>query len=198
MDMDSYVLEYFDNNAKKLHSVVDKIIRKFAWITDKDLFYSLADEVFYTAMNNYDGVRDFDGFMYVILSNKIMTEITRMNCMKRGHRKKDSKFREPDISIYSPVPGTENCTVGDLLAAKSTVEDELFAEEECMSPQMEKYLSNLSVSQRKTIELLALEYKPWEIKKILHISDIEYADNLLGIFRDENTEIIRGLVYRGK
>ena len=40
--------EYYENNARKLHQIVDKIVAGFGGLSDKDMddFYSIANEVF--------------------------------------------------------------------------------------------------------------------------------------------------------
>ncbi|RKI35558.1 hypothetical protein D7V96_26800, partial [bacterium D16-59] len=77
--MEQIINSYYADNAKKLHRIVDRILLKFGGLSDKDKddFYSLANEVFVDALGRYDGVQPFDGFLYVCLSNKIMSEITK-------------------------------------------------------------------------------------------------------------------------
>ena len=55
--MDQVLNTYYANNAKKLHSTVDKILLKFGGLSNKDLddFYSLANEVFVDVLRRYDG-----------------------------------------------------------------------------------------------------------------------------------------------
>ena len=57
--------EYYDDNAKKLRRIVDKILLKFGGLSDKDLddFYSLANEVFVEVMRKYDQSQPFDVFL---------------------------------------------------------------------------------------------------------------------------------------
>ena len=45
MDMEQLLAVYYQDNAKKLHRLVDKILLKFVGLSDKDLddFYSLAN-----------------------------------------------------------------------------------------------------------------------------------------------------------
>lgn len=76
---------YYADNARKLHRVVDRILRKFGGLLDKDKedFYSLANEVFVDVLKRFDYQQPFDGFLYSCLSNRIKSEITRRNREKR-------------------------------------------------------------------------------------------------------------------
>lgn len=82
--MEQILNKYYENNAKKLHNLVDKILSKFGGLSNKDTddFYSLANEVFSDVIVRYDGIQSFDGFLYACLDNKIKTEITRRNSKK--------------------------------------------------------------------------------------------------------------------
>ena len=50
--MEQILHAYYDDNAKKLHRVVDRILLKYGGVPEKDLddFYSLANEVFADAI----------------------------------------------------------------------------------------------------------------------------------------------------
>ena len=117
--MDQVLNTYYANNAKKLHSTVDKILLKFGGLSNKDLddFYSLANEVFVDVLRRYDGSQSFDGFLYFCLSNKIKTEITRRNREKR-------KVDRMSIPIDAPIGDDENSTVGDMIADDFNIEKE--------------------------------------------------------------------------
>ena len=175
--MEQILNTYYADNAKKLHKVVDKILLKFGGLSDKDLddFYSLANEVFVNVIKRYDGEQSFDGFLYSCLSNKIMSEITRRNREKR-------KADRMSISIDTPVGEDKSLTLGDTIADDFDVEKEVFGEE--------KYLDSLTKRQRKVVELLAASYSAGEIQDILHITQKEYVDALLGIHSYENISLL--------
>ena len=183
--MDKILITYYANNARKLHKVVDKILLKFGGLSDKDLddFYSLANEVFVDVMKRYDDSQSFDAFLYSCLLNKIKTEMTRRNREKR-------KADRMSISIDTPIGDDENSTIGDMITDSSTIEKEIFGEENVKSSKIEKYLNNLTKRQRKVVELLAASYKAWEIQKILHITQKEYEDALSGIHSYENISLL--------
>lgn len=106
--METILITYYENNARKLHRVVDKILIKFGGLSNKDLddFYSIANEVFVDVMKRYDDTQPFEAFLYSCLSNKIKSEMTKRNCEKR-------KADRMSISIDTPVGDDENSTIGD-------------------------------------------------------------------------------------
>ena len=183
--MDQILIAYYDNNAKKLRKMVDRILSKFGGVSDKDAddFYSLANEVFVDAMIRYDRSQSFDRFLYSCLQNKIKTEITRRNREKR-------KADRMSISIDTPVGDDENCTIGEMLADDFDLEREIFGEESKESLNLEKYLDRLSKRQRKIVELLTASYGAGEIQNILHITQQEYSDAMIGIHSYENISVL--------
>lgn len=183
--MEQILKAYYTDNAKKLHRVVDKILLKFGGLSDKDLddFYSLANEVFVDVMRRYDSEQSFDGFLYSCLSNKIMSEMTKRNREKR-------KADRMSISIDTPVGEDKNLTLGDTIADDFDVEREVLGEENCKSTKIEKYLDSLTKRQRKVVELLATSYSAGEIQEILHITQKEYSDALVGIHSYDNISLL--------
>ena len=184
--MEQILITYYEDNAKKLHKVVDKILQKFGGLSDKDLddFYSLANEVFVDVMKRYDYTQSFDGFLYSCLSNKIKTEITRRNREKR-------KADRMSISIDTPVGDEENSTIGDMSADKFTIEKQLFEEnEEGYSRRMLLYLDRLSNLQKEVLKLNIVGYLPNEIREELHISEKQYADCYAAIHSYRNVSVL--------
>ena len=136
--METIINEYYKNNAKKLHSMVDKILFKLKFDVDNDDFYSLANEIFVDVITRYDESKSFDGFLYSCLTNKFKTEMTRRNRKKR-------QADRMTISIDSPINDNENSTIGDLIKDKNTIESEFFDEnEDGYSVSMKLYLNKLS------------------------------------------------------
>ena len=184
--MDKVLITYYANNARKLHKVVDKILLKFGGLSDKDLddFYSLANEVFVDVMKRYDGSQSFDGFLYSCLLNKIKTEMTRRNREKR-------RADRMSISIDTPIGDDENTTIGDMIADASTIEKELFEDDEVgYSKGMLLYLSRLSKLQKEVLRLNIAGYLPGEIREELHISEKQYADCYAAIHSYRNVSVL--------
>lgn len=183
--MEQILNTYYADNAKKLHRVVDKILLKFGGLSDKDLddFYSLANEVFAKIITTYDGSQSFDAFLYSCLLNRIKTEITSRNREKR-------KADRMSISIDTPVGEDKSLTLGDTIADGFDVESEVFGKENYKSSKIGKYLDSLTKRQRKVVELLAASYNSGEIQDILHITQKEYADALVGIHSYDNISLL--------
>lgn len=195
---------YYQGEGTKLHKVVDSILKKFTWITDMDYFYSLANEIFaFEILPKYSEEKgDFDGWCYSCLRRKLLTGVTALNRQKRMPylRDRDGNIVEDEdknpvrmsvISTDTPVgdEGSET-TIGDFIASPNSVESEIFKEDYISDLKIEKYLDRLSKVQRKIVELLAADYKPAEIKEILHITQQEYEECLYMIHAYENISIL--------
>lgn len=182
--MESVVASYYKNNAKQLYSMVDKILFKLHFVDiDKNDFYSLANEVFMYTIRDYDQSKSFNGFLYSCLYKKFCSEMTRRSRKKR-------KADKMSISLDTPVGDDENLTIRDIIADDFDVEKKIFGEENCKSIKIEKYLNSLTKRQRKVVELLAASYSAGEIQDILHITQKEYSDALVGIHSYNNISLL--------
>lgn len=183
--MEQILITYYENNAVKLHKIVDNILLKFGGLSDKDLddFYSLANEVFVDVIKKYDNSRPFDVFLYSCLSNKIKTEITRRNREKR-------KADRMSVSFNTSFEG-DDFAIGDILTDSYDMDKEFFEEkEECYSKRMLLYLSRLSKLQREVLRLTVAGYTHDEIKQKLHISPKQYSDCKAAIHSYRNVSIL--------
>lgn len=184
--MEQILFRYYQNNAKKLHKVVDKILLKFGGLSDKDLddFYSLANEVFVDVIKRYDNSQSFDAFLYSCLLNKIKSEMTKRNREKR-------KADRMSISIDTPVGKDKSLTLGDTIADDFNVEREVLEDnEEEYSNKMLLYLSRLSNLQKEILKLSIAGYLPNEIREELHINEKEYADCYAVIHSYRNVSVL--------
>ena len=105
---DGLIGEYYADNASKLHQLVNKILSGYGGIAQKDYddFYSLANEVFASILARYDGTGSFNSYLCSCLKNKIKTELTKRNRIKR----RADRMAE---SLETPVGDGQ--TLGDLL-----------------------------------------------------------------------------------
>ena len=183
----SILEDYYSDNARKLHRTVDKILRRFGGLSDRDMddFYSLANEVFVDAMRRYDNEQSFDGFLYSCLSNKVMTEITRRNREKR-------KADRLSTSLDAAVGDEEECSLLDLIPSDfDTFEEVAKAQEkELYQDKVYLYIARLSNQQVNILNLLIDGYKPNEVRDMLEISAREYADNMQVMRSYENIRIL--------
>ncbi|MGI6095526.1 MAG: hypothetical protein ACOYBL_08860 [Lachnospiraceae bacterium] len=183
--MEEILNRYYENNARKLHKVVNSILSKFGGIADKDYhdFYSLANEVFVDVMKKYDYEQSFDGFLYSCLSKKIRTEITRRNRIKRLA---DRNAVSIDTSVNE-----DNSAIGDLLPASSNVEEEIFDRRGvCEDEKIEQYFNSLSKIQREILELKMKDVPVCKIKEILSLTDKQYESHCAEMKSFKNISVL--------
>ena len=201
---------YFQNDAKKLYDMIDKILQKLRFNVDKSDFYSLGNEIFIDVLKRYDELQDFDGFLYSCLEKKFKTEMTRRTrdkrCIKTEVVEKDlfgnnviKKVIVPDVRLDAPLNDEdEETTIGDVTAGNNTVESEVFKEEkrEEWRSEVKEYLDNLSPLQRKIAFLLSDNNTPDEICEELHITMKHFDNSLKRILANERIRPLRSLVER--
>lgn len=172
--------EYYENNASKIRQIVDKITSTFGGISDKDMddFYSIANEVFLNIILTYDHTRDFRGYLYSCISNKLKTEMTRRNRKKNSfHRdvvNEDGKIEKEyvqDISYEGYFFGEDGSAPKDIIADDSNVREE-------MSDGMKKYVASLSDVERKVLGLQAIGYNSTDIQRKLNLTAREYYNSV--------------------
>lgn len=170
MNTDKILDGYYKDNAQKLRAIVDKLLRDFGGISQKDYddFYSLANAVFAGALKQYDAARDFDGFLYSCLSNRIKTEITRRNRIKR-------RADMTAISIDTPIGGESSATIGDTLQSEFDITKEIDRETGLFrDDKVVRYLDRIPVRTRQILEMKMESISASDIKKILKLSDKDY------------------------
>lgn len=177
--------KYFQNDAKELHLLVDRVLRKLKFHDiDVEEFYSLAHEIFYKSLKDYDESQSFDGFMYSCLYKKFCTEMTR-----KGRKKR--KCDKDAISIDAPIGDDDNRTIKDILADKNTIEKEVFEKnKEGYSKEMIQYLARLSILQQEVLRLISIGFEPSDILTELHINKKQYDDCYVAIHSYRNVSIL--------
>ena len=170
MNTDKILDGYYKDNAQKLRAIVDKLLRDFGGISQKDYddFYSLANAVFAGALKQYDAARDFDGFLYSCLSNRIKTEITRRNSIKR-------RADMTAISKDTHIGGESGETIGDTLQSEFDITKEIDRETGLFrDDKVVRYLDRIPVRTRQILEMKMESIPASDIKKILKLSDKDY------------------------
>lgn len=182
--MDAIINSYYENNARKLHNMVDKVLFRLKFNVDNEDFYSLANEIFTDVLLRYDNSQSFDGFLYSCLMKKFKTEMTRRNRYKR-------QADRNSISLDSSIGDNENSTVGDTIAGKETIESQVFGKnKETFSKNMTEYLNRLSVLQQNVLYLISIGFTPNEIIGELHINKKQYEDCYNAIHSYKNKSIL--------
>lgn len=202
MNVEKVTEKYYENNAEKLHKMVDSIIKKFGGLSNKDYddFYSLANEVFCIAARDFNGTGNFNGFLYSRLVLKIRSLITKRNRNKRANIETivhddgriERIFHQP-LSLDSPIKGRngEMATYGDIIESNFDVLDEISKEIGLsFSSDVQNYLEQLPNKTRKIAMLLSEGYKPCDIMDKLHIDNREYGIHIDIIKDYKYTKII--------
>lgn len=187
MDIAKITDQYYENNAEKLHKMVDKILKRYGGLSQKDTddFYSLANEVFWVAVNDFNGNGDFNGFLYSRLARKIMSMITKRNRKKRAdiemvindNGKKEIRYHQP-LSLDAPIDsekGDNVLTLGDV--TESDFDLEIATSENIglqFSEDVNVYLKMLPIKTRQVALLISEGYAPCDIIEKIHITQKEY------------------------
>lgn len=202
--MEEILEYYYENEAKKLHRVVNKIFqKKYGGIIGRDMdeFYSVANDVLADIWkyDRYNPARgDFGGFLYVALDLAIIDEFKRQTRDKRCTKitvEEDIdgtivKRRMPVSDIYLDKPiGEDNIgSVSDFFYSDFDIEKEsgFFSDE-----KVEQYLLSLSVKQKEIAEMIMDGYSPSEIKTDLHLSEHQYKNALKDMRTFEKSKILK-------
>lgn len=179
-----------EESAKKLHTMVDKILSQFGGITDfdKEECYSIANLYIskYIKSQLDQNIEDFDedkfnGYMYFGITNKIKTYITRKN---RGKRCQivTSKEGDKEVKQYIYPTSLDNLMTYDgetkymdVIPSDFDIESSIDVGELLnLGENVIRYISSLGTIQRQIADLIMQGCNSTEIKKILHISDKEY------------------------
>ena len=179
-----------EESAKKLHNVVDKILKQFGGITDidRDECYSIANlEITKYIKSQLDkGIEDFDenefnGFIYFAISRKVKMHITRKNRQKRC--KIVTKIEEgKEIKEYIYPTSLDNLMSDDgktkmidIIPSDFDIESSIDVGELLnLGENVIRYISSLGTIQRQIADLIMQGCNSTKIKEILHISDKEY------------------------
>lgn len=208
--MEYIVHSYYENNARKLYAVVDRIfIKEYGGTSkwDMDEFYGVATDVFVEILKSgrFDSHKgNFDAYLYHALQLGIIDEFKRRQCTKRcarryetdqnGNQVLDENGKPkyviiPDERLDAPVGDDGNCTLGDVLASDFDLHDKVLADGE-FSERMLKYLNRLSKLQKNVLRLKTAGYHPNEIQEELHIGKKQYADCEAAIHSYRNISVL--------
>lgn len=198
------VNHYCDNNMRELKKICNPILRKCNIpYMNYDELYDVAVDTLGKSVETYSKEKSqFKTFLTGNLNRKFRQWITydtrgcRCNVLKdeNGNIVKDEKDNNipiQNISIYQQINEEDGVTYGDIIASDFNIFDELpeemgFAKDD----KVELYLKRLSKPQRRIVILLRDGYEKSEIKKMLHMEEREYVDNMLGIKAYENLRIL--------
>ena len=191
--MEKIINSYYENDAKKLHFEVDKVLKHLHFVdVNKEEYYSLANLVFadIIASNRYNGKQDFNGFLFKCLENYFKTEMTASRRDKRIISKYTISI---DTSVNHDNDNDENTkTLADMFESKENVEHEIFGKEEEWSNETLTFLETLSPLQREIAMLLSEGFCKEEICSELNIDKKQYENSLQRMSESSSaTELLR-------
>ena len=119
MNVQEKLQEYYRHDGRKMKNLVDKILITYGGISQKDYddFYSVANETIAKKILSYDDTRNFDTYIYSCIPNKIKTEMTRRNRLKR-------MADRASVSIDATLSEDENISGKDTMVASIDIEEE--------------------------------------------------------------------------
>lgn len=196
-----------EESAKKLHNVVDKILKQFGGITDidRDECYSIANlEITKYIKSQLDkGIEDFDkdkfnGFIYFAISRKVKMHITRKNRQKRCKivtKIEDGKEIKEYIyptSLDNLMSDDGKTKMIDIIPSDFDIESSIDAGELLnLGENVVKYIASLGCIERKIADLIMQGCNSTEIKSILKLSDKEYNTYLSDMKEYEKRQLLK-------
>ena len=196
-----------EESAKKLHNVVDKILKRFGGITDidRDECYSIANlEITKYVKSQLDkGIEDFDedqfnGFIYFAISRKVKMHITRKNRQKRCKivtKMEDGKEIKEYIyptSLDNLMSDDGKTKMIDIIPSDFDIESSIDVGELLnLGENVVKYISSLGCIERKIADLIMQGCNSTEIKNILKLSDKEYNTYLSDMKEYEKRQLLK-------
>ena len=148
MDTTEYLDYYYGNNGLNLRRMVTRILRPWGGdaLSDKEQFLDIANEVFVSVIENYDGSVKFSTFLETCLRNKFKTELKARNAIKRG-------LGYVTVSLDAPVNDEDDLELKDIIPDDIRIEDAVLAKYEMIDGNVAKYMNTLSDIERKFVEL---------------------------------------------
>lgn len=195
-ELEKIINSYYENNGKKLHTVVNQIFnRNFGGTFGKDMpeFYSVAGEILMEILkkDSYNSKQgNFEGYFYRALKKGIIDEFKRQQRDKRctkiyeidkngeivlDKNGKPKRIPVQDIRLDAPIKDGENTTIGEQIQSDFNMDDNILKKINAnLGEKTEKYLSELSKTEKDIAKLLMEDYTKNDIKKILGLSDCQF------------------------
>ena len=186
---------YSANNMSKLKQQAHSCFKRFSGISEVDYvdFYSIANEVLWSAANEYDSSKNvpFENFFKFKLYNKFKTEMTKRNREKRCNKEVDQEGN----CIYKYALSIE------AIAEKTDYIDELVSDDDIESMVLEEikfsennkinmYLDRLSKRQKKIVLLLSNGFQLDDIKEMMKLHTTLFANDIKSIRSYENIKVL--------
>ena len=196
-----------EESAKRLHNMVNKILKRFGGITDsdRDECYSIANLEITKYINDQleDGIEDidekeFNNLMYFGISNKIKKYLSYKNAGKRcqivvtKENGKEVKEYIYPTSLDNLMTDDGETKYIDIIPSDFDIESSIDVGELLnLGENVIKYIESLGVVERQIADLIMQGCNSIEIKEILHISDKEYNTYLSDMKEYEKRKLLK-------
>lgn len=186
----SLLQPYCENDMRKLKRLSNSIFMRFnkpLAKADYDDFYSIANETLWKAYNAYNpdmGI-SFDIFLRTCLKKKFITEI-------RGRYRQKRIVNRFSVSLDAVNGDDKEYSLLECIASDFDTFEEAMKEQRSGQYQdkVQRYIEKLSNRQISILNLLMDGYKPYEIRKILEISEKVYSDDMQIMRCYENVKVL--------
>lgn len=208
MEIQQCLNTLYQQDALKLHRMVDKMLVKYGGISqkDKDDFYSIANQTIteiITAIENPDVERKYDstkgnflGYIYKAIHLAIIDNIKYRNASKRSVRVTDEdgeiQYLQP-VSLEAPIDEGESLTVGDFLCAQEDGFEILQAigEDSCLLDEhISRFLDSLTALQKQIVRQIMSGDTASEIQVQLSLTKAQYDVQMREIKSYEHTKFL--------
>lgn len=208
MEIQQCLNTLYQQDALKLHRMVDKMLVKYGGISqkDKDDFYSIANQTIteiITAIENPDVERKYDstkgnflGYIYKAIHLAIIDNIKYRNASKRSVRVTDEdgeiQYLQP-VSLEAPIDEGESLTVGDFLCAQEDGFEILQAigEDSCLLDEhISRFLDSLTALQKQIVKQIMSGDTASEIQVQLSLTKAQYDAQMREIKSYEHTKFL--------
>lgn len=201
-EQEYYLDRYYRNNRRLLDYVVKKEVVKTIgdWMPDCLLeeFILIADEVLADIIWKYDESKgSFNTYFVDCFRNKVKTELTKLNALKRGGVKAvDSDNVKKTLNNYYDrtisIDAEENQDKIDKILENRAIEmynaefrDSSYEE------NVQNFLSRLTKRSRVIAEDIAEGFSRSEIQEIRSVSNKEYEMAIMEMRKFENISVLR-------
>ena len=177
--------KYCNNEMAKLKAMCNPMLNKIGGLYGMDIddFYSIALGVLTDSVFRYDENNkcSFDCFLASNIKRKFKTEIRDRNRLK--------KIPQKNIESMNALISEDGMEISEMIPSDFDT-FEIAAQNMMGGTRIQRYLNQLSHTQRKIVALLSEGYKPMEIREYLHMNTKEYSNNIKAIQSYENTRIL--------
>lgn len=196
-----------ENSAKRLHNMVNKILKSFGGITDsdRDECYSIANLYISKYINDQlkKGIEDidekeFNKLMYFGISNKIKKYLSYKNAEKRcqivvtKENGKEVKEYIYPMSLDNLMTDDGETKYIDVIPSDFDIESNIDVGELLnLGENVIQYIRSLGKIERQIADLIMQGCNSTEIKEILHISDKEYNIYLSDMKEYEKRKLLK-------